>query len=243
MNALGPRAGELFCSYYGVTAAGNWEGHNILNVQDDVESVARLQGLEVGEARESLADSAERLMEVRGQRVPPGLDAPGDAAPGRKEAPPPPPPSAEAPAAPATPLAGSVIATAEELVGSPYRAGGTDPDGFDCSGFVQYVFSKAGGRVPRSVREQWEAGREVDAADIAPGDLLFFAIDGDRVSHVGIALGNDRFVHAPSSRGVVRVERLSAPYWAARFAGARRIEAEAISNDGRPPRGDTRPPR
>jgi cell wall-associated NlpC family hydrolase len=175
-----------------------------------------------------------------GAHVPPEAEVRGEAASGTAEAAPPPPSSA---AAPATPFAGSVMAAAEELVGSPYRAGGTDPDGFDCSGFVQYVFSKAGGRVPRSVREQWEAGREVDAAGIAPGDLLFFAIDGDRVSHVGIALGGDRFVHAPSSRGVVRVERLSAPYWAARFAGARRIEPEATSSDGRPPRGDTRPPR
>ena len=127
-----------------------------------------------------------------------------------------------------------IVHTARALLGSPYRAGGTDPEGFDCSGFVQYVYLRSGVQVPRSVREQWEAGWPVATPDIAPGDLLFFAIDGTGVvSHVGIALGADTFVHAPSARGVVRVERLSAEYWVRRYAGARRIAATSTS-DGDP---------
>jgi cell wall-associated NlpC family hydrolase len=108
------------------------------------------------------------------------------------------------------------------LQGAPYADGGTDTDGFDCSGFVQYVFARADLALPRSVREQFETGQAVEGAPRA-GDLVFFAIDGSRVSHVGIATGPDTFVHAPSSRGVVRVDRLSAPYWSRRYAGARRI--------------------
>jgi cell wall-associated NlpC family hydrolase len=135
-----------------------------------------------------------------------------------------------------------MVGTARDLVGAPYRSGGADPsEGFDCSGFVQFVVASAGGRVPRSVREQWQAGVPVDAAAVQAGDLVFFAIDGDEVSHVGMALGGDEFVHAPSSRGAVRVERLSTPYWARRYAGARRIAA-ATSCAERPSDGD-RPPR
>jgi cell wall-associated NlpC family hydrolase len=117
----------------------------------------------------------------------------------------------------------ALIGTALELRGVPYRNGGADPDGFDCSGFTQYVFGRHGVGLPRSVREQFDAGRKVGPDDVREGDLLFFAIDGSDASHVAIAVGGDSFVHAPSSRGVVRVERLGARYWAERFVGARRI--------------------
>ncbi|RPJ75764.1 MAG: NlpC/P60 family protein [Acidobacteria bacterium] len=106
----------------------------------------------------------------------------------------------------------------------PFRNGGTDPTGFDCSGLVQFVFGQSGLALPRSVREQMRLGIPVPAGEVEPGDLLFFAIDGRTVSHVAIAVGLDRFVHAPSTRGVVREERLSADYWSRRFSGARRIE-------------------
>jgi cell wall-associated NlpC family hydrolase len=117
----------------------------------------------------------------------------------------------------------ALIGTALDLRGVRYRNGGADPEGFDCSGFTQYVFGRHGVGLPRSVREQFDEGRAVRAEDIREGDLLFFAIDGDDASHVGIAVGGDSFVHAPSSRGVVRVERLGVRYWAERFVGARRI--------------------
>ena len=107
--------------------------------------------------------------------------------------------------------------------GVPYRNGGTDPNGFDCSGLVYYVFTQHGVPVPRTVEEQYRAGGKVDQADLRPGDLVFFNTGSSGASHVGIIVGGDSFVHAPSSAGVVRVERLAASYWAARFIGARRV--------------------
>ena len=123
---------------------------------------------------------------------------------------------------PATPLA-AVVSTALRFVGVPYRDGGSDPSGFDCSGFVQYVFARLGTVLPREVRDQFQLGREVDVKDVKPGDLLFFETVGRGASHVGMVVGGDQFVHAPSSRGVVRVERFTASYWAMRFVGARRV--------------------
>jgi cell wall-associated NlpC family hydrolase len=143
-----------------------------------------------------------------------------------------------------SPLADAIVTRAQGLVGTPYHAGGAEPgEGFDCSGFVQFVVDAAGGHLPRSVREQWQAGVPVDRVALAPGDLVFFAIDDGGVSHVGIALGDDRFVHAPSSRGVVRVERLSAAYWAKRYAGARRLGVPAATSGAdRPPLAGCAPP-
>ncbi len=121
-------------------------------------------------------------------------------------------------------LAYSVTGTALGLRGAPYRNGGSDPSGFDCSGFVNYVFGQNGIGVPRTVGEQFRAGKEVDPQKgLEPGDLVFFSTVSPGASHVGIAIGGDEFVHAPSSAGAVRVERLSASYWATRFIGARRV--------------------
>jgi cell wall-associated NlpC family hydrolase len=116
-----------------------------------------------------------------------------------------------------------VAGTALSLRGTPYRNGGTDPAGFDCSGFVNYVFGQNGIQVPRTVSELWRAGRQVTGNQLEPGDLVFFSTVSPGASHVGIAIGGDEFVHAPSSTGEVRVERVSAPYWATRFVGARRV--------------------
>ena len=120
--------------------------------------------------------------------------------------------------------ADGVVATALTLRGVPYRNGGSDPTGFDCSGLVQWVFAQNGIRMPREVRQQFQLGTLVDRSRVRPGDLLFFETVSDGASHVGLAIGGDRFVHAPSSRGVVRIERFTATYWAARFVGARRFE-------------------
>jgi len=135
-------------------------------------------------------------------------------------------PRADQPATPATSvnLSGyEVSGTALQLRGAPYRNGGADPAGFDCSGFVWYVFAQHGLAVPRTVLEQFQAGQTIDTSDLQPGDLVFFSTTSPGASHVGIAIGGDSFVHAPSSSGVVRVERIGAPYWASRFIGARRI--------------------
>ena len=107
--------------------------------------------------------------------------------------------------------------------GVPYRSGGTDRSGFDCSGLVQYVFARHGVPLPREVRDQFRAGSSVNRDRIQPGDLVFFETVSRGPSHVGIAIGGVEFVHAPSSRGVVRVERFTADYWARRWVGARRL--------------------
>jgi cell wall-associated NlpC family hydrolase len=118
---------------------------------------------------------------------------------------------------------GTIVGTALALRGVPYRNGGSDPGGFDCSGFTQYVFAQHGLALPRAVREQFRVGKSVKPQDLAPGDIVFFATTGTGPSHVAIAIGGDEFVHAPSSTGVVRVEHLSSSYWSPRYLGARRV--------------------
>jgi cell wall-associated NlpC family hydrolase len=140
---------------------------------------------------------------------------PGAALPPGAVAPVPQPPAAATPPA--------LVTTALEFRGVPYRNGGSDPSGFDCSGFVQYVFAKFGTFLPREVRDQYQAGSSVDLDEVQAGDLLFFETEGRGASHVGMVIGGGEFVHAPSSRGVVRVERYDASYWAQRFVGARRV--------------------
>jgi peptidoglycan endopeptidase LytE len=108
--------------------------------------------------------------------------------------------------------------------------GGADPGGFDCSGLVQYVFAQYGVAVPRVVEEQYEVGEKVKDRDIKPGDLLFFKTNSHEASHVAIAIGEERFVHAPNSAGVVRVEALTSVYWGSRYIGARRMAAPASTN-------------
>ena len=133
-------------------------------------------------------------------------------------------PRSNAPAAAGgSPIAYSITGTALSLRGAPYKNGGSDPSGFDCSGFVRYVFSQHGVNVPRTVTEQFREGKQVNAAQVQPGDLVFFSTVAPGASHVGIAIGGDEFIHAPSGAGEVRVERMSASYWAARFIGARRV--------------------
>ncbi len=116
----------------------------------------------------------------------------------------------------------AVVGTALSLRGAPYRNGGSDPSGFDCSGFVTYVFAQQGLYMPRTVAELYAQGQPVGHA-VAPGDLVFFSTVAPGASHVGIAVSQDEFVHAPSSSGVVRLESLNAPYWSSRFVGTRRI--------------------
>jgi cell wall-associated NlpC family hydrolase len=117
-----------------------------------------------------------------------------------------------------------LIATAMALRGTPYRNGGTEPSrGFDCSGFVQWVFAQHGTILPRETREQYDEGHKVHRDKVQAGDLVFFETVSRGASHVGIALGAGQFVHAPSSRGVVRVENYTSGYWASRWVGARRV--------------------
>jgi cell wall-associated NlpC family hydrolase len=122
-----------------------------------------------------------------------------------------------------SPEAYALVTTALELRGTPYVNGGSDPFGFDCSGFTQWVFAQNHVALPREVKDQYRIGDKVKVDELTAGDLLFFATTSRDASHVGIALGPDEFIHAPSSNGVVRVERLSTKYWAERDLGARRI--------------------
>jgi cell wall-associated NlpC family hydrolase len=135
------------------------------------------------------------------------------------------PPAVEAAAPQPTIVDGyALVGTALSLRGTPYRNGGADPAGFDCSGFTQYVFAKHGVALPREVRDQFGLGNPVKDGELAAGDLLFFTTVAPGATHVAIAIGGDQFVHAPSSTGVVRVERLSTSYWSTRYLGARRVE-------------------
>ena len=114
-------------------------------------------------------------------------------------------------------------AHARNMVGKPYRYGGNTPNGFDCSGLVHYSYARAGIAVPRTTRSQLSAGIPVSARSLRAGDLVFFDQEGKKFSHVGIYLGDGRFVHAPSSGKRVRIDRLDKRYWRKHFVAARRI--------------------
>jgi len=126
----------------------------------------------------------------------------------------------------ATPAA-SLIASALGLLGIGYRMGGSSPSsGFDCSGMVGYVFRNAVGlSLPRRAEEISRVGTKVTRDQLQPGDLVFYKTLRRAFSHVGIYLGNNRFIHAPSAGGAVRVDDMTEHYWAARFTGARRVES------------------
>jgi cell wall-associated NlpC family hydrolase len=110
-------------------------------------------------------------------------------------------------------------------LGTPYRAGGGSPlQGFDCSGLVAHVFERAWGvALPRRAEEQARLGTPVRKPDLQPGDLVFYNTRNRAYSHVGIYVGDGRFIHAPSRGKRVRAERIDSPYWTARFNGARRL--------------------
>lgn len=114
------------------------------------------------------------------------------------------------------------------LLGTPYRLGGMNPaEGLDCSGLIAHVVQDAFRlRFPRTTEEQSIVGMQVARHAMEPGDLVFFNTLGRPNSHVGVYLGDRRFVHAPTSRGVVRIESLDQSYWSKRFDQARRVIAK-----------------
>lgn len=119
-----------------------------------------------------------------------------------------------------------VLMNALSLTGIRYKYGGNSPEtGFDCSGFVRYVYLQATNlTLPHGAKAISQLGQTVSQSELQPGDLVFFNTLKSSFSHVGIYLGNNRFIHSPSSGGGVRVEDMNASYWTTRFNGAKRIE-------------------
>jgi cell wall-associated NlpC family hydrolase len=127
--------------------------------------------------------------------------------------------------------AGNLVVSALSYMGIHYKYGGNEPDaGFDCSGFVRYVYNNTLGLVlPRTSAEMSKKGDTVKKDDLKPGDLVFFNTLKRAFSHVGIYVGEGKFVHAPSTGGAVRVESMEIPYWQQRFNGARRLDTHTLA--------------
>ena len=119
-------------------------------------------------------------------------------------------------------IARRIITNAMDYLGVPYVFGGTSPYGFDCSGYVQYVFANAGISLPRTADVQYEVGLPISTTELVAGDLVFFSTYTYGASHVGIYLGDNNFIHASSSRGI-SIDSLGSSYWSSHYIGARRI--------------------
>jgi cell wall-associated NlpC family hydrolase len=124
--------------------------------------------------------------------------------------------------------ADELIEYAEEYLGVPYAYGGTTPDGFDCSGFTQYVAAHFDGYLPHSSSEQYHYGISIEKEDLQPGDLVFFEASDDskEIGHVGMYIGDGKFIHAPQSGGNVEISNLSNVYFDRHYYGAIRMDIE-----------------
>lgn len=115
-----------------------------------------------------------------------------------------------------------VVSYSMNFLGVPYVFGGTSPSGFDCSGYVRYVYANAGVFLPRTADAQYDVGSPVSSDELVPGDLVFFSTYDYGPSHVGIYMGDGSFIHASSSRGVT-IDSLYSGYWDSCYIGARRV--------------------
>jgi len=116
------------------------------------------------------------------------------------------------------------LSIARDMLGVPYRYGGATPRGFDCSGLVYYSYRKAGIAVPRTTYGQYRQSQRVKLSSLQPGDLIFFSISRNTLSHVGIYVDGKRFIHAPSGGKRVAYASLDNPYWETRVIGAGRVQ-------------------
>jgi cell wall-associated NlpC family hydrolase len=117
----------------------------------------------------------------------------------------------------------AVVRRALGYLGARYRYGASGARGFDCSGFTSYIYRQHGISLPHNSAAQYRVGKPVSRSELRPGDLVFFRTRGNRISHVGIYIGNGKFVHASSARGRVRIDTLTSGYYHQRYVGARRI--------------------
>ena len=129
--------------------------------------------------------------------------------------------------------ASELVIQAMGLLGVPYKLGGTSEEkGFDCSGFVRYMYEKSVGLVlPRRAEEQAKVTEEISRSELKPGDLVFFNTLKRTFSHVGIYVGDGKFIHAPRPGKAVRVDDMREAYWQKRFNGARRVQADKLQNE------------
>ncbi|WP_028561777.1 C40 family peptidase [Paenibacillus pinihumi] len=110
----------------------------------------------------------------------------------------------------------------DQVMGTPYKWGGTTVEGFDCSGFILYIYNQFDVQLPRTSKTQAEAGTQLEKDELRSGDLVFFNIDGKGISHAGIYVGDGQFAHSSSSKGVT-ISKLSEPYYEKRYVTARRV--------------------
>ncbi|WP_233250002.1 MULTISPECIES: C40 family peptidase [unclassified Limnohabitans] len=125
-----------------------------------------------------------------------------------------------------------LITQAMDLLGVPYRRGGTsEASGFDCSGFVRYLYENSVGQIlPRRAEEQAHSTETIDRSELKPGDLVFFNTMKRAFSHVGIYVGDGKFIHAPRTGKAVKVDDMRSAYWQKRFNGARRVPLDTEPN-------------